>query len=207
MARVREEGHKDKYEAPRRQKPPPLQLELFQLLEEKPDGSWPPCLGEPRRPQEKVQQCTVEQLADVVPLVQILDTPGLLGGDQVVEVLRKLDVPAVEQVIAVPMISLDRAPQRSAFVVRRRQNSWWKCRRSQDTHWQSLPCRPWGGGQQRHWRSRSWTIQFLRVGGGRVAEVFKVYEQDRFQQRRTWSRSLTFQFLRTEFCSECGADR
>ena len=28
-------------------------------------------------------------------------------GDQVVEVLWKLDVPAVEQVIAVPMISLD----------------------------------------------------------------------------------------------------
>ena len=29
-----------------------------------------------------------------------------------------------------------------------------------------------------------------------MAEVFKVYEQDRIQQRRTWSRSLTFQFLR-----------
>ena len=32
-----------------------------------------------------------------------------------VEVLRKLDVPAVEQVIAVPVISLDRVPQRSAI--------------------------------------------------------------------------------------------
>ena len=100
------------HDAPRRQKPP----ELVQLFEEEPGGSRPPCLGEPRRPQEKVQQCTVEQLADVVPMVQILDTLGLLGGgDQVVEVLRKLDVPSVEQVIAVPMISLERVPQRSGI--------------------------------------------------------------------------------------------
>ena len=35
-------------------------------------------------------------------------------GDQVVEVLRMLDVPAIEQVIAVPKISLDLVPQRSA---------------------------------------------------------------------------------------------
>ena len=65
-------------------------------------------------------------------------------------------------------------------VVRRRQNSWWKCRRSPDIHWRSLPCVPWGGGLPRHWRSRSWTIQFLRVG-----------ERERFS-------------LRTEFISECG---
>ena len=35
--------------------------------------------------------------------------------DRVMEVLRKLDVPSVEQVIAVPKISLDRVPQRSAI--------------------------------------------------------------------------------------------
>ena len=90
------------------------QPELFQLYEDEPGGSRPACLVAPRGPQEKVQQCTVEQLADVVPMVQILDTPGLLGGDQVVEVLRLLDVPAIEQAIAVPKISLDRVPQRSA---------------------------------------------------------------------------------------------
>ena len=61
MARAGEEGHRDEYEAPRRQKPPPPQPELFQLFEEEPGGSRPPCLGEPRGPQEKVQQCTVEQ--------------------------------------------------------------------------------------------------------------------------------------------------
>ena len=54
--------------------------ELFSLFDEEPGGSQPPCLGEPRGPQEKVQQCTGEQLAGVVPMVQILDTPGLLGG-------------------------------------------------------------------------------------------------------------------------------
>ena len=133
----------------------------------------------------------MEQLADVVPMVQLLDSPGLQRG----EVLRKFDVPSVEQVIAVPMISLDGVPQRSALRrVRRRRNSWWKCRRSPDVHWRSLPCRPWGGGQQRHWRSMSWTVQFLKFG--RRCEVFKVHEHDRVQQQRTWSRSFTFQFLR-----------
>ena len=71
----------EEHDSLRRQRPPPPQPELFQLFEEEePGGSRPPCLGEPRGPQEKVQQCTVEQLADVVPMVQILDTPGLLGG-------------------------------------------------------------------------------------------------------------------------------
>ena len=60
---------------------PAPQPELFQLYEdeEEPGGSRPPCLGEPREPQEKVQQCTVGQLADVVPMVQVLDSPGLVG--------------------------------------------------------------------------------------------------------------------------------
>ena len=66
-----------------------------------------------------------------------------------------------------------------------------------DIHWRSLPCKPWGGGQQRHWRSRSWTLQSPR-SGGEVAEVFKVHEQDRVQQQRTWSRSSKFQ-LAMEF--------
>ena len=78
------------------------------------------------------------------------------------------------------------------FAVRRRQNCWWKCRRSQDIHSRLLPRKPWGRGQQRHWLSRSLTFQFLRFGG-EVAEVFKVPEQDRVQQQRTWSRLLKFQ--------------
>ena len=120
FARAGEEG-REEHDALRRQRPPPPQPELFQLCEEEPGGSRPPCLGEPRGPQEKVQQCTVELIADVVPMVQILDTPGLLGRDQAVEVLRMLDLPAIEQDIAVPKISLDRVPQRS--VLRRPQKA------------------------------------------------------------------------------------
>ena len=74
--RTGEEGHRDKYEAPRRQKPPP------------PQGSRPPCLGEPRGPQARIQQRTMEQLADVVPMVQILDTPVPQMVEQLPDVLR-----------------------------------------------------------------------------------------------------------------------
>ena len=48
--------------------------------------------------------------------VQILDVPVPQLGDQMVEFLQKIDAPALlEQVIAVPKISLDRIPQRSAW--------------------------------------------------------------------------------------------
>ena len=83
-------------------------------------------------------------------------------GDQVVEVLRKFDVPSVEQVIAVPMNSFDRVPQRSA--VRRPQKA--EQLVEVPTEPRSLPRKPWGGGKQRHWPSTSFTIQFLRVGVG-----------------------------------------
>ena len=43
------------------------------MFDEEPGGSRPPCLGEPRGPQERIQQRTMEQLADVVPMVQVLD--------------------------------------------------------------------------------------------------------------------------------------
>ena len=77
--RAGEEGHRDKYEAPRRQKPPP------------PQGSRPPCLGEPRGPQARVQKHTVEQLAVVVPMVQILDIPVPQIVELVLEVFGLLD--------------------------------------------------------------------------------------------------------------------
>ena len=62
------------------------------LTEDAERGSRPPCLGEPRGPQDRVQQRTVEQLADVVPMVQILDIPGPQGVDQLVEACRHLDL-------------------------------------------------------------------------------------------------------------------
>ena len=169
---------------------PTPQPEFFQPFEEEPGSSRPPCLGEPREPQEKVQQCTVGQLADVVPTVQILDIPGPQGGDQVVEVLRKLDVPSVEQVTAAPMISLDPVPQRSA--VRRPQNA------------EQLVAVPTEPGYslavidvqalgRRAAAALAEQIVDIPVPQVRVAEVFKVPQQDRVQQQRTWSRLLKFQ--------------
>ena len=105
MARAGEEGREEHYTL-RRQRPPPPQPELFQLYEEEPGGSQP-------GPQEAVQRHTVEQLADVVPMVQVLDAPGLLGEVGVVDLLRELDAPALDElVIAVPKFYLPRIPQR-----------------------------------------------------------------------------------------------
>ena len=93
---------------------PTPQPELFQLFEEEePGGSRPACLVAPRGPQEAVQRHTVEQLADIVPMVQVLDAPGLLGEAEVVDLLREVDAPALDElVIAVPKISLVQARRR-----------------------------------------------------------------------------------------------
>ena len=62
-----------------------------------------------------------EHVAEICPNVPILDVLVPQLGDQVLEVLRKFDVPSVEQVLAVPKISFDQVPQRSA--VRRPQKA------------------------------------------------------------------------------------
>ena len=101
-----------KYTAKFRKTPPPQAF--FQLYDEE-DAVWglrPACLAEPRGPQERVQLRTVEHIADVVPMVQILDAPvprvGEQGVDQLVEAFRHLDLLIPEQVIEVPMISSSR---------------------------------------------------------------------------------------------------
>ena len=66
------------------------------------------------------------------------------------------------------------------FVVRRRHNSWWKCRRCCP-----VPCSSSG------MRSKSLTFQFLVVVVV-VREVYKVLTQDRVQQHVLWSRSSAF---------------
>ena len=80
-----------------------------------PQGSRPPCLGEPRGPQERIQQRTMEQLADVVPMVQILDIPVPQMVEQLPDVLRFFDTlqPVPEQAIEVPKILLDDVPVRT----------------------------------------------------------------------------------------------
>ena len=67
------------------------------------------------RPLPEALRHTAAHIVDIVPYVQILHVPVPQLGDQVVEFLQKIDAPAlIEQVIAVPKISLDRIPQRSA---------------------------------------------------------------------------------------------
>ena len=82
-----------------------------------PWGSQPPCLGEPREPQERIQLRTMEQLADVVPMVQILDIPVVLVVEQLADVLRFFAslLPVPEQDIEVPKILLDDVPLRTVL--------------------------------------------------------------------------------------------
>ena len=77
--------------------------------------AWASCLGQPRGPQERVQLHTVEQLADVVPIVR----PQM--GDQLVASLLHHDTPIPEQVIEVPKISL--SSRRSRKVLRAQQQT------------------------------------------------------------------------------------
>ena len=73
----------------------------------------PPPLVEVR-PQSGVQRHTAELIIETFVLVQVLDVPVPQMGNQVMEVLQKIEMETPEQVIAVPTISLDRIPQRSA---------------------------------------------------------------------------------------------
>ena len=69
-------------------------------------GSRPPCLGEPRGPQERDLLRTVEQIVDAVPLVPLLDDPVPQMVEQLQDVMRFFDLllPVPEQVVEVPKI-------------------------------------------------------------------------------------------------------
>ena len=77
-------------------------------------GSRPPCLGEPRGPQELDQPRTMEQIAVYAPMVQILDAPVPQLVEQLpnlVEFFAALS-PVPEQVVAVPKILPHDVPPR-----------------------------------------------------------------------------------------------
>ena len=111
IARAREEEREVLNTAAFRTTVPPPEPELFDLFEE-PGGGRPDLLLEPQGPQAGIQRHTMEHIADVVPMVQILDIPVSQGADQLVEVGRHLDFLIPEQVIEVPKISLDKAQRR-----------------------------------------------------------------------------------------------
>ena len=75
-------------------------------------GTRPASLAEPPGPQERAQRHTVEQLAEVAPVEQILDGPVPQTVVQLVDVLKIIDIPVPEQVIEVKIFSQDSVPQR-----------------------------------------------------------------------------------------------
>ena len=103
-----------KYTAKFRRTPPPQAF--FQLYDEE-DAERevrPAAVLEPR-PQGPVQRHTALHIVDILPYVQILDVPVPQMCGQLVEFMQNLDTSTLdEQEIAVPKISLDRIPQRSA---------------------------------------------------------------------------------------------
>ena len=77
-------------------------------------GMRPPPLVE-GRPQERIQQHTVELMIDVSPYVQIFDAPVSQVEDHALEFFRRLDLPVAEQVIDVPKISSSSCPSRAVL--------------------------------------------------------------------------------------------
>ena len=173
------------------------------------DGGEAPAAGRPAPllevlPQERVQQRTVEQIVDPVPLVPTLHDVVPQMVEQLVDFLTPLDFPVPEQVIEVPkivcppraartvlgapqtveqlveaptIVSLIDVPLTFQFALGMVLVDVFKIF-SLDI----FPPRLW---------SRLQTFQFLIMVS---LEVFKVFTQDRVQQR-VRSRSLTFQFL------------
>ena len=123
-------------------------------------------------------------LADVVPMVQVLDIPGPQGGirwrccgSSTCRLSSRSSQCPRSLWTGSPSVSAIRRPLKAEQLV-------------------EVPTEPGYSlaiiAVQAVGRSGSWTFQFLRFGGG-VAEIFKVYEQDSVQQQRTWRRPLIFQ--------------
>ena len=86
IARAREEWHEDLHDAPRRQKPPLPQPNLFDLsLDVEPGGARPDRLSEVR-PQEQVQRRTVVQIVDSPLGLPLLDALVPLVVEKLVDV-------------------------------------------------------------------------------------------------------------------------
>ena len=121
------------------------------MFEEEAGGKRPAPLPEVSGPQERVQRRTMEHLADLTPMVQILNDPVPLMVGQLVEVFKCLDLMVLEQVIA-----QDRIPHR--FVDRRQSQI-------AEQLVEVRPCRLPPSSSSRV-PSRSFTIQFRVVVGG-----------------------------------------
>ena len=173
----------------------------------------------PQGPLAGVQQHIVEHLADLAPMVQILDVPVLQKGEELAEILKLVDTQSpVEQVVAVPKISnfstqprsVLRCPQMAEQLVEVPTVVSFAVLQQHTTEQIfdiSVPGRvvvdgevfqafPQNRIQQHGWWSRTLTFKFLVVVV--VREVFQVLTQDRVQQLGFRSRSLTFLFVPLE---------
>ena len=103
------------YNAPRGQKNAGTEYYALSDEDEVPArGSRPPCLGEPRRPQERDQLRTMEQIAVYAPMLQILDAPVAQMVERLPNLVQFFDIlrPDPEPVIEVPKILPHDVPPR-----------------------------------------------------------------------------------------------
>ena len=147
-----------------------------------PQGSRPPCLGESRGPQDKVQQRIIEQLADDVPTLTLLDSPVPQMVDQLVAVLARYDTPIREQVVEVPKISCP--PRFSRTVHRRPQMTEQLVEVPTLLSYATL----------QQWNAKQ-TIDIPVSSRRRGQGGLQGSHQDRVRQRRLWSRSSTSPFV------------
>ena len=126
-------------------------------------GSRPPCLGEPRGPQDRDQQRAVEQTADYAPMVQILDAPVAQMVEQLPNLTQFFDIlrPDPEQVIEVPQISHEDVPYARGFA---RYAAGGTAGGSADDPFLLLASADYGA-ERRHssswwWRAKCWSSRF-----------------------------------------------
>ena len=134
-------------------------------------------------------------------IVQSLDVPALQMVEQLPSVLQffATHLPVVaEQAIDVPKISQDRTPQRLEDCLRQPQMA------DQLVDVPTVVCY---SSLQQLTAEQIVDISAPGCAGGGGVEVFKVFSQDRIQQRSTSSKPLTFQFRAVEVFKALAQDR
>ena len=134
--------------------------------------------------QVRVERHFMEDMGNVCPFVQILDPPVPQTMDNVADALRILDLLVAEQVVDVPMISSSSCPSRAVRLEPQMA-------------------------EQLVDVLTVLSVAVLQQRTAVVVIVFKVFPQDRIQQRRL-RRSLTFQFRVVEvfkICAQCRVEQ
>ena len=215
-ARAREEEREVHYTAAFRTTVPPPEPELFDLFEE-PGGGRPDLLLEPQGQQLGVPRHFVEHLADLAPMVQILDIPVPQMGVELADILKCVDLQApIEQVIDVPRISQDSIQPRS--VLRRPQTaeqlvevptivSFSSLQQLSDEQIVNIPVPGRGGGGRGGFQGSYPRQSSTAVVAEQIVEIPACggpqgFPSDRVRCSVLWSNSLTFLFQLVEVFTE-----